>query len=173
MTSSPSICLPPSSPSICLPPRLHTPPHVLPAPASPHSAPRPSRPLRPHPASPQLPNSRVAVLAGSSGDLSAWGAPSISYSLAPGHTPGHLVFMHQPSGVLVAGDAISLILPSIPGLAKEVDPGDNEVGGWVGGWEGGARGKAAVYSGLVGSSLTAWRPEGMHQPTVWVPQVGC
>lgn len=38
---------------------------------------------------------------------------SHSWVPTPGHSPGHVSFLHEPSGTLVAGDAIFEVIPSV------------------------------------------------------------
>lgn len=39
--------------------------------------------------------------------------PACSWIPTPGHTPGHVSYLHQPSGTLLAGDAVFNVLPSL------------------------------------------------------------
>lgn len=53
--------------------------------------------------------------------------------LAPGHSPGHTVYTHTSSAVLLAGDAISLMRPTLS-LGAAAAQQDNRVGVRLGGW---------------------------------------
>ncbi len=55
----------------------------------------------------------------------------MEWAAAPGHTPGHTVFIHRESGVLLAGDAISILKPSftLDWTPNSEPPRDNRVSG--------------------------------------------
>ena len=87
------------------------------------AAPLSTRPPNPAPHVPprhavihaQLPADRFRLLPGISGNLSEWGAGQLSFTLAAGHTPGHTAYLlgTGPDATLLAGDAVSLIMPSL------------------------------------------------------------
>ncbi|PRW20529.1 tyrosine-specific transport -like [Chlorella sorokiniana] len=61
----------------------------------------------------KVPQSRAVLLHGSDGgSLSGHGIASLSWIATPGHSPGHISYMHRPSGILIAGDALFNVFPS-------------------------------------------------------------
>ena len=64
---------------------------------------------------PQVPAERVAALEDALGSLGALGQDSVVFLLTPGHSPGHLVYLHAADGarVLLAGDAVTAIQPRV------------------------------------------------------------
>lgn len=57
-----------------------------------------------------LPASRGVALRGSSGELSALGAPGLKWHHLPGHAPSHVAYVHGPSRTLLAGDLADFLL---------------------------------------------------------------
>ena len=75
------------------------------------------------------------ALRGSGGDLSALGVPGVTWEHTPGHAPGHVVYLHSPSGTLLAGD-LADVLRDPPGTAalpdgRPVLPGQTALYTWT------------------------------------------
>lgn len=69
--------------------------------------------LLPH-TSVKVPEDRLHVLQGTDGgSLRDHGFSSLSWLPTPGHSPGHVAFLHHPSSTLLAGDALHNTFPSL------------------------------------------------------------
>ena len=55
-----------------------------------------------------------------------------SWIPTPGHSPGHVAYLHQPSGTLIAGDALFNVLPSLS-WASGIEAIVTRPLGWVAG----------------------------------------
>ncbi|CAL8466588.1 g6124 [Coccomyxa elongata] len=62
----------------------------------------------------KMPPNRSLILEGPEGDLAKFGVHDLTFTHAPGHCRGHVVYHHKPSGYLLAGDFTD-ILPSEDG----------------------------------------------------------
>lgn len=57
----------------------------------------------------QMPEEWALILKGESGDLARFGVHDLTFTHAPGHCRGHVVYHHNPSGCMLAGDFTDVI----------------------------------------------------------------
>ena len=58
----------------------------------------------------QVPESRTVLLKGREGTLVHLGLSDVKWYHTPGHSPGHIVFLHTPSGSLLGGDITDVVV---------------------------------------------------------------
>ncbi|KAI3424106.1 hypothetical protein D9Q98_009467 [Chlorella vulgaris] len=61
----------------------------------------------------KVPAARVHSLDARVPDLSPFGVFDLLWVATPGHSPGHVGFLHKPSHTLVAGDALTFLRPQL------------------------------------------------------------
>ena len=95
--------------------------------------------------------------------MASVGVQSVTWHAAHGHTAGHTVYTHTASGVLLAGDAVSLVRPSISlDWTGGAAPADNRV--WRSGVGSGVAGALGLRELGGSAALQRWRAwQRMHE----------
>lgn len=107
------------------------------------------------PPAPPPPAERAVLLAGAGGSLAAQGLPGLQWLATHGHSPGHVSYLHTPSGVLLAGDALAFF------QASTLGPGA-QLRGWQV-WH--------TAADLLYAACSAWLewPKALHAQSIHLP----